>query len=54
MRPELFRVFGVGFPAYFVLLVSGFLFASALGCMWARRIGQSPDVIVDLGLAMLV
>ena len=54
MRPELFRVFGVGFPAYFVLLVSGFLFATATGCLWAKRIGQDPDVIVDLGLAMLV
>jgi phosphatidylglycerol:prolipoprotein diacylglycerol transferase len=54
VRPELFRVFGVGFPAYFVLLVSGFLFATALGCLWARRVGQNPDVIVDLGLAMLV
>src|ERR1700729_613174 len=54
MRPELFQAFGVGFPAYFVLLVSGFLFATATGCLWARRIGQNPDVIVDLGLAMLI
>src|SRR6204780_832524 len=54
MRPELFHAFGVGFPAYFVLLVSGFLFATATGCLWARRIGQNPDVIVDLGLAMLI
>ena len=54
MHPELFRVFDVGFPAYFVLLLSGFLFATALGAIWARRIGESPDVIVDLGLAMLL
>jgi phosphatidylglycerol---prolipoprotein diacylglyceryl transferase len=54
MRPELFRLFGVGFPAYFVLLVTGFLFATAVGCLWARRIGQNPDVVVDLGLAMLI
>jgi phosphatidylglycerol:prolipoprotein diacylglycerol transferase len=54
MRPELFRLFGVGFPAYFVLLVSGFMFATAVGSLWARRIGQSPDAIVDLALAMLV
>jgi phosphatidylglycerol---prolipoprotein diacylglyceryl transferase len=54
MRPELFRLLGVGFPAYFALLVTGFLFATAVGCLWARRIGQSPDVIVDLGLAMLI
>jgi phosphatidylglycerol---prolipoprotein diacylglyceryl transferase len=54
MRPELFRLFDIGFPAYFVLLLSGFLFATALGVLWARRIGLNPDVIVDLGLAMLL
>ena len=54
MRPELFRLFDVGFPSYFVLLLSGFLFATALGVLWARRIGLNPDVIVDLGLAMLL
>src|SRR5262249_12738288 len=53
MRPELFRLFDVGFPSYFVLLLSGFLFATALGVLWARRIGLNPDVVVDLGLAML-
>ena len=54
MRPELFRFFDIGFPAYFVLLLSGFLFATAVGVLWAKRIGQNPDVIVDLGLAMLL
>ena len=54
MRPELFRLFDVAFPSYFVLLLSGFLFATALGALWARRIGQDPDVIVDLGLALLL
>ena len=54
MRPELFRLFDVGFPSYFVLLLSGFLFATTLGVLWARRIGLNPDVIVDLGLAMLL
>ena len=54
MRPELFTLFGVGFPAYFVLLVTGFMFATAAGVIWARRIGQNPDVIVDLGIAMLL
>ncbi len=54
MRPELFRLFDIGFPAYFVLLLSGFLFATALGVLWARRVGQNPDVVVDLGLAMLL
>ncbi len=54
MRSELFQVFGIGFPAYFVLLLSGFLFATASGALWARRIGKDPDVIVDLGLACLL
>ncbi len=54
MRPELFNAFGVSLPAYFVLLLSGFLFATAAGAIWARRIGQDPDVVVDLGLACLL
>jgi len=51
MRPELFRFLDVGFPSYFVLLVSGFVFATAIGVVWARRVGEDPDVIVDLGLS---
>lgn len=54
MHPDLFRLFGVAFPSYFVLLLSGFLFATAIGAAWAGRVGESADVIVDLGLAMLL
>jgi phosphatidylglycerol---prolipoprotein diacylglyceryl transferase len=54
VHPDLFRLFGVAFPAYFVLLVSGFLFATAVAALWARRIGASADVMVDLGIAMLL
>jgi phosphatidylglycerol---prolipoprotein diacylglyceryl transferase len=54
VHPDLFKLADVAFPSYFVLLVSGFLFATAAGALWARRIGESPDVIVDLGLAMLL
>ena len=54
MRPELFRVVDVAFPAYFLLLLTGFLFATAIGALWARRIGKDPDVVVDLGLACLL
>lgn len=54
MRPELFRLLEVGFPSYFVLLLSGFVFATGAGVMWARRIGLNPDVVVDLSLAMLL
>src|SRR5215472_9359826 len=54
MRPELFHALGIDLPSYFVLLLSGFLFATAAGALWARRIGENPDVVVDLGLAMLL
>ncbi len=54
MHPDLFSLLGVPFPSYFVLLLSGFMFATALGAAWARRIGENADVIVDLGLAMLL
>ena len=35
MRPELFRLFEIGFPAYFTMLVTGFMFATLLGVLWA-------------------
>ena len=54
MRGTLFSIFDVSAPAYFVLLLTGFLFATAVGAIWARRIGQDPDVVVDLGLASLL
>lgn len=54
MQARLFELFGTGFPSYFVMLVVGFVFATLLGVFWARRIGQNPDVIVDLGLSMLI
>jgi phosphatidylglycerol:prolipoprotein diacylglycerol transferase len=54
VHPDLFQLLGTEFPSYFVLLASGFLFATALGVLWATRIGENPDVIVDLGLAMLL
>lgn len=55
MFGRLFTLFEtIPFPSYFTLLVTGFVFATAMGAVWARRIGQDPDVIVDLGLAMLM
>jgi phosphatidylglycerol:prolipoprotein diacylglycerol transferase len=60
MHGRLFQ-FDLGFwdlvmpgPSYFVLLLSGFLIATIMGAIWARRVGQNPDVIVDLGLAMVL
>jgi phosphatidylglycerol:prolipoprotein diacylglycerol transferase len=54
VRGELFRLFEVAGSSYFVLLLTGFLFATASGTAWARRIGHDPDVVVDLGLATLL
>ncbi|MBI4702416.1 MAG: prolipoprotein diacylglyceryl transferase [Deltaproteobacteria bacterium] len=54
MNPELFRVLDVSFPAYFVLLLTGFALATAIGVLRARRIGLDPDVVVDLALASLL
>lgn len=54
MQGRLFTLFDQGFPSYFVLLVVGFALATTMGALWAKRIGQDPDVIVDLGLAMLI
>lgn len=54
MHPELFDLAGISFPSYFVFLLTGFLVATAVGALWARRIGENPDCIVDLGLAMLL
>ncbi len=42
------------FPSYFVLLLAGFLLATVIGAVWAKRVGQNPDVVVDLGLAMVL
>jgi phosphatidylglycerol:prolipoprotein diacylglycerol transferase len=54
MRPELFRIADLGVPSYFALLVAGFIFATTIGVIWARRVGEDPDVIVDLGLSTLL
>lgn len=54
MHPILFHLFGIAVPSYFVLLLTGFLFATAMGTLWAQRIGLNGDVIVDLGIAMLL
>lgn len=54
MQPQLFFLFGSAVPSYFGLLLVGFVMATAMGALWAKRIGQDPDVIVDLGLSMLI
>ena len=54
MQGRLFSLFEQGFPSYFVLLMVGFLFATSMGALCARRLRQNPDVIVDLGLMCLI
>lgn len=54
MQGRLFTLLDIPFPSYFVLLLTGFLFATVAGAIWAKRVGQDPDVVVDLGLAMLL
>jgi phosphatidylglycerol:prolipoprotein diacylglycerol transferase len=54
MHGQLFALFDTSFPSYFVLIMIGFLFATTMGAIWAKRVGQNPDVIVDLGLLALI
>jgi phosphatidylglycerol:prolipoprotein diacylglycerol transferase len=54
VQGQLFSFLDIPFPSYFVLLLAGFVFATVMGAVWAKRIGQDPDVMVDLGLAMLL
>jgi phosphatidylglycerol:prolipoprotein diacylglycerol transferase len=51
---RLFTLFDTPAPSYFVLILVGFLFATTMGALWAKRVGQNPDVIVDLGLFALL
>ncbi len=54
MHPRLFEVLGIAFPSYFVMLTLGFVVATGVGVLWAKRIGHNPDVIVDLGIGTLI
>jgi phosphatidylglycerol:prolipoprotein diacylglycerol transferase len=51
MQGRLFTLLEIPFPSYFFLVLVGVLFATAMQCIASKRIGQDPDVIVDLGLA---
>ena len=54
MHPNLFSVLGQQVSSYMLLIAVGFIFATAMGALWVRRVGQNPDVVVDLGLAAVV
>ncbi len=54
MHGQLFEIFDTVAPSYFILILVGFVFATTMGALWAKRVGQNPDVIVDLGLLSLI
>src|SRR5690606_5343436 len=54
VHPNLFSLFDYQVSSYMLLIAVGFVFATAMGALWVRRVGQNPDVIVDLGLAAVV
>ena len=54
MHSRLFTLFDIPVPSYFLLLVTGFIVATGVGALWAKRVGHDPDVVVDLGIAMLI
>jgi len=41
-------------PAYFAMLMTGFVVAVGVGVVWARRSGLDPEVVIDLGLVSLI
>jgi phosphatidylglycerol:prolipoprotein diacylglycerol transferase len=54
MHSRLFSLFDYTVSSYTVLVAFGFLLATTMGAVWARRVGHNPDVIVDLGLGAVV
>lgn len=54
MHPRLFSILGYEVSSYMLMIAVGFIFATAMGALWVRRVGQDPDVVVDLGLAAVV
>ncbi|MBN1652636.1 MAG: prolipoprotein diacylglyceryl transferase [Deltaproteobacteria bacterium] len=54
MFPTFGRVFGEPIPAYFTLLMVGFVVATFLGARWAKRSRQDHNVIIDLGLVSVI
>ncbi|MBI2892718.1 MAG: prolipoprotein diacylglyceryl transferase [Deltaproteobacteria bacterium] len=54
MVPELFELFGISFPAYFVLLTTGFGLAIWMSRRWGQRTGLDKESTTDLGLYMLI
>ncbi len=54
MIPEFGHVFGEPIPAYFAMLMTGFIVAVGVAVLWAKRSKLDHDVIIDLGLVSLI
>jgi phosphatidylglycerol---prolipoprotein diacylglyceryl transferase len=54
MIPQFGSVFGEPIPAYFAMLMTGFIVAVGLGALWAQRSGLDRETVIDLGLAALI
>jgi phosphatidylglycerol---prolipoprotein diacylglyceryl transferase len=52
--PEFGRIFDEPIPAYFVMLITGFVVAVGLGVVWAKRSKLDHETIIDLGLVSLI
>jgi phosphatidylglycerol:prolipoprotein diacylglycerol transferase len=54
VHPNLFSLLDHDVSSYMLLIAVGFIFATAMGALWVKRVGQNPDTVVDLGLASVV
>jgi phosphatidylglycerol:prolipoprotein diacylglycerol transferase len=54
MIPEFGRIFGEPIPAYFAMLITGFVVAVGINVVWAKRSKLDHDVMIDLGLVSLI
>lgn len=54
MIPQFGSLFGEPIPAYFAMLMTGFIVAFGLMAWWAKRSGFDHDVMIDLGLVSLI
>jgi phosphatidylglycerol:prolipoprotein diacylglycerol transferase len=48
------QIAGQPLPAYFLLLMTGFLLAIGLAVRWAKRTGVDKDGVIDLGLYAII
>src|SRR5690606_15011390 len=54
MIPQFGSLFGEPIPAYFAMLMTGFIVSFGLLALYAKRTGLDHDVIIDLGLVTLI